>query len=51
MGNEKYESHVRIRSDEPIDVNLLVKANLKFGRVSSVSSDKSFDWRLDEDNE
>ena len=49
MGNEKYESHVRIRSDEPIDVNLLVKANLKFGRVSSASSEKSWDWRTEDD--
>lgn len=51
MGNEKYESHIRIRSDEPIDVSLLVKAGAKFGRVSSVSSDKSFDWRLGDDEE
>lgn len=51
MGNEKYESHIRIRSDEPIDVSLLVRAGAKFGRVSSVSSDKSFDWRFGEEEE
>jgi hypothetical protein len=51
MGNEKYESHIRIRSDEPIDVSLLVKSGAKFGRVSSVSSDKSFDWRIGEEEE
>ena len=51
MGTEKYESRITIRSDEPIDVNLLTKANVKFGRVSSVSSEKSFEWRINEDDE
>lgn len=49
MGTEKYESHIRIRSEEPIDVNSLTRANMKFGRVSSVSSEKSFDWRVQDD--
>jgi len=49
MGNEKYESHIRIRSDEPIDVSVLTKAGAKFGRVSSVSCEKAWKWELEDD--
>lgn len=50
MNSEKYESRITIRSEEPIDVNLLVKTNAKFGRVSAASSDKSWDWRSEDDD-
>ena len=49
MSSEKYESRITIRSEEPIDVNLLTKAGAKFGRVSSASSEKSWDWRVEDD--
>lgn len=49
MSNEKYESRITIRSEEPIDVNALTKIASKFGRVSSVSSEKSWDYRIDDE--
>jgi hypothetical protein len=44
MSNEKYESRITIRSEEPVDVNLLTEAVAKFGRVSSASSEKWWGW-------
>lgn len=49
MDNEKYESHVKIRSNEPVDVTSLTRAVAKFGRVSSVSSEKTWSWGREED--
>ena len=49
MSSEKYESRITIRSEEPIDVNLLTKAGAKFGRVSYVSSERSWEWRTEDD--
>jgi hypothetical protein len=53
MDNEKYESRVRIRSNEPVDVTSLTRAVAKFGRVSSVSSEKAWSWSslTEEENE
>ena len=50
MGTEKYESRITIRTEEPIDVNSLTKIGSKFGRVSAASSERAWDYRV-EDNE
>lgn len=49
MSTEKYESRITIRSEEPIDVNVLTKAGSKFGRVSTASSEKSWDYRIEDE--
>jgi len=49
MATEKYESRITIRSEEPIDVNALTRIGAKFGRVSAASSEKAWDWRVEDD--
>jgi hypothetical protein len=48
---EKYESRLRVRSEEPIDVNALARVGSKFGRVAETSCDRVWDYGFDNEDD